>query len=163
MITDHVLIRPVVYSDDAVVANIIRSSLEEFKANKPGTVYFDDTTDNLSKMFSINRSAYFVAVLKNEVLGGSGVYPTPGLPEDTCELVKLYLLPSARGKGIGTLLIKTCITAAIKNNYKRMYLETMPELTAALPLYEKLGFTYLDRPMGNSGHGGCSLWMIKTL
>ncbi len=160
---DEILIRQIAFSDDQLLAKIIRSSLEEFKANKPGTVYFDDTTDHLTESFLINRSAYFVALINNEILGGGGIYPTKGLPEDTCELVKLYLSPGARGKGIGKLLIEHCIMAARKNDYKNMYLETMPELTNALPLYEKLGFTYLDGSMGNSGHNGCSLWMIKRL
>ncbi len=160
---DEIVIRTIIASDDYAIAKIIRTSLEEFKANKPGTVYFDETTDRLTESFLINRSAYFVALISNEIVGGGGIYPTKGLPEDTCELVKLYLSPAARGKGIGKLLIENCIKAAIKNNYKKMYLETMPELTTALPLYEKLGFTYLDRSMGNSGHNGCSLWMIKGL
>jgi len=44
-----------------------------------------------------------------------------------------------------------------------VYLETMPELKQALKVYEKFGFRYLEGPMGNSGHTGCSLWMLKTL
>jgi putative acetyltransferase len=39
----------------------------------------------------------------------------------------------------------------------------MPELVNAIPMYEKSGFTYLDGPMGNSGHFGCAIRMIKTL
>ena len=32
--------------------SIIRRTLAEFGANKPGTVYFDPTTDDLFKLFS---------------------------------------------------------------------------------------------------------------
>jgi putative acetyltransferase len=39
----------------------------------------------------------------------------------------------------------------------------MPELKNALKVYEKLGFQYLDKPMGNSGHFGCDLWMIAPI
>jgi putative acetyltransferase len=39
----------------------------------------------------------------------------------------------------------------------------MPELKQALIVYEKFGFSYLDGPMGNSGHFGCERWMIKNL
>lgn len=161
--TNNLVIRQIKTEDDKMLAGIIRSSLEEFNAAKPGTVYFDDTTDHLTQSFLVDRSAYFVATLNNIVVGGGGIYPTKGLPQDTCELVKLYLSPAARGKGLGKLLIEYCIKAAIKHNYKKMYLETMPELIAALPLYEKLGFTYINGPIGNSGHNGCSLWMIKYL
>ncbi len=121
---DNIIVRPIAFSDDVVLANIIRSSLEEFKANKAGTVYFDDTTDHLTKHFVVNRSAYFVAELNEKVVGGSGIYPTNRLPDDTCELVKLYLSPVAREKGIGKLLIETCIKTAINNNFKTINWET---------------------------------------
>jgi putative acetyltransferase len=47
--------------------------------------------------------------------------------------------------------------------YKNIYLETMPELKDALKTYAKFGFNYLNGPMGNTGHFGCELWMLKTL
>src|SRR6476659_4979871 len=85
--------------DNKQLSHIIRSVLAEFKANKPGTVYYDPTTDDLFSLFQTKHSSYFVAIINDEIVGGSGVYPTPGLPESCCELVKLYLLPIARGKG----------------------------------------------------------------
>jgi putative acetyltransferase len=160
---ENFILRTIQASDNAMLARIIRKSLEEFNANKPGTVYFDDTTDNLSAVFTADKSIYFVAEENSMILGGAGIYPTANLPEDTCELVKLYLAPAARGKGIGKLLMQQCFTAAKELGYKKIYLETMPELNIAVPLYEKMGFTYLDAPLGNSGHGGCDIWMIKDL
>jgi putative acetyltransferase len=44
-----------------------------------------------------------------------------------------------------------------------MYLESMPELSTAVGLYEQLGFYYLKGPVGNSGHFGCGIWMMKEL
>jgi putative acetyltransferase len=158
-----IIIRTILPEDNKALAKIIRNSLEEFKANKPGTVYFDDTTDNLSAIFKTPDSIYFVAEADGILLGGGGIYPTQNLPAGTCELVKLYLSNAARGKGIGKLLMEKCFTAAKDLGYKKMYLETMPELNIAVPMYEKMGFTYLQSPQGNSGHGGCDIWMIKDL
>ena len=146
-----------------MLAKIIRNSLEEFKANKPGTVYYDPTTDNLSEVFKTPGSKYFVIEENGIILGGGGIYPTQNLPADTCELVKLYLSNAARGKGLGKLLLEKCFAAARQTGYEKMYLETMPELNIAVPLYEKTGFTYLQAPLGNSGHDGCDIWMIKDL
>jgi putative acetyltransferase len=160
---DTITIRNIRPEDNAALAKIIRNALEEFKANKPGTVYFDATTDNLFEVFKSAGSIYFVAEQNGAVLGGGGVYPTQNLPAGTCELVKLYLSNAARGKGIGKILIEKCFTAAKDLGYQKMYLETMPELNIAVPMYEKLGFTYLPAPQGNSGHGGCDIWMIKNL
>ena len=152
-------IRSIQPADNAVLAHIIKSTLAEFGANHPGTVYYDASTDYLSEVFTANGSYYFVAELNGEIVGGAGIFPTEGLPADTCELVKMYLLPSARGIGLGRLLIEKCIAKAKELGYENIYLETMPELRQALQVYAKFGFEYLPAPMGNSGHTGCSLWM----
>jgi putative acetyltransferase len=39
----------------------------------------------------------------------------------------------------------------------------MPELKKALSVYEKFGFSYLQGPMGNTGHFGCALWMARDI
>ncbi len=158
-----VTIRQIIPADNTALAAIIRTALEDFKANKPGTVYFDDSTDNLFDVFKTAGSIYFVAEAAGIILGGGGIYPTQNLPHGTCELVKLYLSNAARGKGLGKLLIQNCFEAAKKSGYTAMYLETMPELNIAVPLYEKSGFAYLHAPLGSSGHTGCNIWMLKNL
>ena len=145
------------------MSKIVKNTLAEFGANHPGTVYYDPTTDALFEMFQTPGSKYFLAELNGEMVGGGGIYPTDGLPVDTCELVKMYLLPQGRGHGLGRTLIEKCIDTAKEFGYKKIYLETMPELQQALKVYEKFGFEYLKGPMGNSGHTGCSLWMLKEL
>ena len=157
------LIRLLTKEDNPLIAAIIRAVLTEFKANRPGTVYYDPTTDDLYTLFSKPLSEYWVLEVDGKVVGGSGVYPTAGLPAGCCELVKLYILPEQRGKGYGKLLIEKCFESAVRFGFKEMYLETMPELKMAMGLYEQCGFTYLDGPMGNTGHFGCDLWMLKQL
>jgi putative acetyltransferase len=159
----NICIRPIRAADNASIASIIRRTLAEFGANKPGTVYFDPTTDDLFKLFSAADSAYFIAEVNGNIVGGSGVFPTQGLPEGCCELVKLYLLSEMRGQGLGLMLMEKCFQKAIDLGFSEMYLETMPELRTAIGLYEKAGFTFLPGPMGKSGHFGCDLWMIKHL
>ena len=156
-------IRGIIESDDAALAPIIRGSLEEFKANKPGTVYFDKATDHLSQGFQIKSAAYFVVEENGEVAGGGGYYPTEGLDQYTCELVKMYLGSSYRRKGYGQLLLTKCMEGAKLYGYKNMYIETLPELTNAIELYKKNGFRFLKSPRGNSGHTGCDIWMLRTL
>ena len=156
-------IRSIRKEDNKQLAYIIRSVLAEFKANKPGTVYYDPTTDDLHTLFQTNNAAYFVAEINNEIIGGAGVYPTSALPAGCCELVKLYLLSQARGTGIGKALIEKCFEAAKQFGFTTMYLETMPELSTAVGLYERLGFKYLKNSLGNSGHFGCDIWMLKDL
>lgn len=156
-------IRPIAQHDNETIAGIIRNTLVEFGANHPGTVYFDPTTDNLCELFSAKNSAYWIVEDEEGMVGGGGIFPTKGLPEGTCELVKLYLLPRSRGKGMGKALIEKCHKAAIELGFKSIYLETMPELIIAVPLYEKMGYAYLNGPLGETGHFGCAIQMIKKL
>jgi len=158
-----ITIRQIEEKDNAAIAKIIRNSLEEFRAAKPGTVYFDPTTDALYRLFQKESAAYFVAEQDGTLVGGGGIYPTEGLPPDTCELVKMYVRRESRGMGLGKRLIEKSLEFAKEAGYKRVYLETMPELQQALSTYAKFGFEYLKQPMGNSGHHGCSLWMLKAL
>jgi putative acetyltransferase len=156
-------IRPIQPSDNIALAKVIRDALTEFGANKPGTVYFDPTTDALYELFRTNGAYYFVATIDDELVGGCGIYPTENLPEGTCELVKLYLKSSARGTGLGKKLMLQSMEWAKANGYNQVYLESMPELTKAVSIYENVGFTRIHQPLGNSGHGGCDIWMTKQL
>lgn len=160
---DNITIRPIEPKDNGAVAAIVRNVLTEFKANKPGTAFYDKELDSLSEVFRQPGSAYWVVEINGAIHGCGGIYPTKGLPQGYCELVKLYFDGSIRRKGIGKKLIGICMETAAKMGYQYMYLETMPELTIAVPLYEKLGFTYLDKALGDSGHCGCNMWMVTKL
>lgn len=157
-------IRPIEQKDNIDIAKVIRGALEEFGANKPGTVYFDPTTDALFELFNNTPgSFYFIALKDHQLVGGAGIFPTENLPEGTCELVKLYLHKDARGTGLGKELLNTAMQWAKENGYTQVYLESMPELSKAVTIYENVGFKRIHQPLGNSGHCGCDIWMIKDL
>jgi putative acetyltransferase len=160
---EPITIRPIESADNPDLAVVVRNTLAEFGANHPGTVFFDPTTDALYELFRKPKSAYYVALKNERIMGGGGIFPTDGLPDDTCELVKMYLLPEVRGIGLGRTIIEQCIETARNLGFRRIYLETMPELQQALNVYERFGFTYLTGPMGNSGHFGCQRWMILEI
>jgi len=162
MATD-IQIRPIEPTDNIALAKVIRDALTEFGANKPGTVYFDPTTDALYELFRASGAYYFVAILNNELVGGCGIYPTENLPTGSCELVKLYLKSSARGTGLGKQLLLKSMDWAKQNGYTQVYLESMPELSKAVSIYENVGFMHIQQPLGNSGHCGCDIWMTKEL
>jgi putative acetyltransferase len=156
-------IKPISPEDDVAICAIIKQVFEEHGINRPGTAYYDESLHHLSGVFSIPRSRYFIARVDGIILGGAGIYPTDGLPPDTCELVKMYLLPEARGKGLGRVLIEHCIEFTSRAGYTKIYLESMPELKKAVTIYQKLGFQQLPGALGNSGHYACSIHMLKDL
>ena len=159
----NIQIRPIEQKDNINIAKVIRGALEEFGANKPGTVYFDPTTDALFELFNTPGSYYYIATIDNKVVGGAGIFPTENLPKGTCELVKLYLHKDVRGTGLGKQLLNTAMQWAKENGYTQVYLESMPELSKAVTIYENIGFQRINQPLGNSGHCGCDIWMVKTL
>lgn len=149
--------------DNKEIAELIRTVFREFNIHRPGTVYFDPTTDHLFELFSKPGSEYWIADGNGIIIGGCGVYPTPGLPEGCAELVKFYLSASQRGNGIGRQLMEKTFDSAKRNGYRQLYLESLPELSRAISLYEKAGFKFITGPMGESGHFGCNIWMLKDL
>ena len=158
-----VLITPISETDNASLAKMIREVLTEYDANKPGTVFTDPTTDNLYALFQTPKSHYYVAKQGSEVVGACGIYPTKGMPDGCTELVKLYVNKAHRGTGLGKHLLLLSIEAARQEGYSEVYLETLPELHNAIGLYEHLGFDYLNKPYGDSGHFACDIWMRKPL
>ena len=159
----EIQIRNIEPSDNVAIAAVIRNALAEFGANKPGTVFFDPTTDHLFELFKAPGSVYYVAEKNGIILGGCGIFPTEALPEKTCELVKLYLDKAARCTGLGKALLLKAMDWAKNNGYEQVYLESMPELSKAVSIYEKVGFEKLNHALGNSGHCGCDIWMLKKL
>lgn len=158
-----IIFRNIEKSDNRALADLIRTVFREFGIDRPGTVYFDPTTDDLFTLFQKPGSTYWIAEEKSKIIGGCGIYPTPGLPEGCTELVKFYLETSSRGKGTGKKLLELSFESAKNSGYSQIYLESLPELGRAITLYEKAGFRLIPGPMGNSGHFGCDIWMLKDL
>lgn len=149
--------------DNPLLAKIIREAFEEHDAPRTGTVYSDPTTDNLFDLFKTPDSILWVAELDNQIIGCCGIYPTKGLSRNCAELVKFYLAKEARGRGIGKKLYDKCLESALKFGYTQIYLESMPQFSIAIKMYEKEGFVRLRKPIIDSKHKTCSIWMLKDL
>jgi len=158
-----ITLRHIEKPDNVEIAALIRKVFREFKIDRPGTVYFDPTTDDLYSLFQTPRSIYWIALDGSEIAGGCGIFPTPALPEGCAELVKFYLSSEYRGKGIGRMLMEKSIESARGLGFRQIYLESMPELGKAIGMYKTAGFRSIDHPMGKSGHFGCDIWMLKDL
>ncbi len=156
-------IRQVKESDNPYLSKMIREVFEEHNAPKEGTVYSDPTTDFLYESFQIEKSVLWVAENNNKILGCCGIYPTEGLPKQCAELVKFYLPKESRGKGIGKILMEKSIDCAEKFGYSELYIESLPQYSKAVSMYQRQGFVQLEKPMGESGHTSCNIWMLKSL
>jgi len=129
-------IRDAKNEDSSEIKRLVFSILKEY-----GLCPDLDTTD--SDLLDIYKSypgggGYFVVIEKEkEIMGCAGIYR---INESECELRKMYLNPSIRGKGIGRLLLEKMISKAISLGFNRMKLETASILKEAISLYIKYGF-----------------------
>ena len=157
------LIRPINESDNKHISVILREVLIEMDIPRIGSAYEDPEINNMYESYQSNRSIYFVVEENNKILGGAGVNQLKNGDINICELQKMYFHKSIRGRGIGDKMIELCLNFAVESNYKKCYIETMPNMVDAQKLYIKKGFKYIDNPLGNTGHTACPVWMLKNL
>lgn len=130
---------------DAAVANLIRTNLKTHRLDIPGTVYYDEGLDHLSEFYDHPGRAYYVLLDGECVVGGIGYAEFQSFSR-CCELQKLYLDDSVKGRGLGYDLISFIEAQAREKKYKQIYLETHTNLQAAIHIYEKSGYKQIDRP-----------------
>ncbi len=160
---DNVEIREILPKDNKRISHVIKSVLTELNYNIKGTAFYDKETDAMYDAYQTKNAIYYVALLHNEVVGGCGINQLKNGDTTICELQKMYLLPKSRGKNIGQLLVTKSIDFAIKSGYEKCYLETFPEMHAAINLYRKNRFIQIKKPLGNTSHYSCNMWMLKDL
>ena len=148
---------------DAALARIIRRVMVQYGAPDSGTVLCDPSLDKLSDSFAGSGAQYFVAMIDGEVVGGAGINALENGPEAYCELQRMFLLPEARGKGVGRTLMEKCLEFATEAGYRFCYLETLPQMKEAIALYGKYGFEFIDGRIGQTGHSACQTFMLRPL
>lgn len=156
-----VTLRKIEPKDNLALDTLIKHILTAFGANKPGFAYADRELTSMFESYQSDNKIYYIAEKEGKLLGGSGFGPLEGAPH-IAELKKMYLSTEARGLGLGDELLKILINEAKKCGYQQLYLETLSTMTAAIALYQKYGFKILEAPLGESGHFGCNVWMVKN-
>lgn len=152
-------IREIEPRDNAAVEAVIRSCLVEYGANHEGTAWADPDLGRFSGVYAKPGHRYWVAEVDGRIVGGVGIGALEG---DVCELQKMYCYPEARGTGIARELIGRALDFASRH-YKRCYLETFQNMTAAQRFYEKHGFRRIYEPIGQTGHFACDVLYIREV
>lgn len=78
-----------------------------------------------------------------EPLGCALLRPIPQWCVGCLEMRRLYVVPTARRRGVGTALIRAAETHARETGHTSLRLVTLPSMPVAQRLYERLGFVHI--------------------
>lgn len=102
---------------------------------------FDEELAGLPGEYAPPRGRLLLAAHDDKVVGCVALRP---IDKRACEMKRLYIQPDARGLGVGRALANVVIEEARKIGYEVMRLDTVPWMTAAITLYESLGFRDIE-------------------
>jgi GNAT superfamily N-acetyltransferase len=71
---------------------------------------------------------------------GGAVAFRPSLVADACEAKRLYVPAEFRGRGLAKILMERLFQEARAAGYRRIVGDTMPAMTLALAMYDRMGF-----------------------
>jgi len=123
--------------------DMIRRLIVEYAASLPVDVSHEGIDDEAKKLpgaYAPPRGTLLLAMDGDRPVGCAALRP---LDPDVCELKRVYVRPEGRGRGIGRLLIVTILGSAQRMGYRRVRLDTIPDLKPALGLYRSLGFRFI--------------------
>ncbi|HYD56960.1 MAG TPA: GNAT family N-acetyltransferase [Burkholderiales bacterium] len=94
---------------------------------------FGQELDHFEEVYGPPQGRFFLE-------SGKGCAGLRRFAEAVGEMKRLYVVPAARGQGIGEALARAVIDAARVIGYRRVVLDTLPDMKAAQKLYRSLGF-----------------------
>jgi len=120
-------------ADDIPIA---RELINEYATSLGVDLSFQDLDHELATLESFYE---LILVARDDSLT-AGCVALRRIDDSICEMKRLYVRPAFRGHDLGRKLASRIIDEARIRGYKRMRLDTLPTMTAAIPLYQSLGF-----------------------
>ena len=92
-------------------------------------------------MYSSPNGGYVYLKREEKIIGGVAFR---NFETSICEMKRLFVYPKFHRLGFGKILSEAIIKLAKENGYKKMRLDTVEKLTAAIKIYQQLGFYEID-------------------
>ena len=135
----------IVQATSRVGVDAARRLFVEYAASLDVDLGFQDIASELEGLpgeYVPPSGALFLALDGDEALGCVALRPFE--PPRVAEVKRLYVVPAARERGLGTRLSEAAIGVARAAGYERVRLDTLSSMRAAQRLYERLGFHDID-------------------
>ena len=123
--------------DSAAIRSVVAAVMAEYGLSSDLEAYDADLQDIAASYGERGGSFRVVTSAEGRIVGCGGLY---AIDEREAEIRRMYLLPEARGVGIGRRLLEELIGDAKERRFERVVLETASVLKEAISLYRKRGF-----------------------
>jgi GNAT superfamily N-acetyltransferase len=133
------------------------AAMEAEVVSRFGPVRSDRTSTVEASELGPPGGAFVVLTVDGRAVAGGGVRR---LEDGVAEIKRMYVLPEARGQGLGRVLLRALEAAAAELGYDRVRLDTAEELSAAIGLYRAEGYEAIPDYNGNAY---ASFWGEKRL
>ena len=117
-----------------------RQLIEEYAASLNLDLSFQNFAhelEHLTSEYAPPTGAFLLAEENDVYVGCIGVRQSS---HGVGEIKRLYVVPTARGRGVGRLLAEGILATAKQLGYTRLLLDTLPSMREAQSLYVSLGF-----------------------
>ena len=135
-------LREAAAADGAAIRAVVVTVMTEYGLTSDLEGNDADLRDVVSSYAARGGSFRVVTSAEGDIVGCGGLYP---IDEREAEIRRMYLLPSARGAGVGRALLEELIAYAKERRFERVVLETASVLKEAISLYRKRGFAPVAR------------------
>ena len=119
---------------------------------------------HFSEKYGYSNGKMYIALVDEKLAGCVALTKND---DDYCEIKRLYIREEFRGNHLGNMLSEKIIEDAGAIGYKYMRLDTVPFMSSAIKIYEKVGFKFIEKynvnPASNAIFRDCQEFCVFSL